>query len=106
MAAVRPVRPVLPPSDTPEALSTKVVVVDVPSIAPTLVPTASAISAPLILGSFPSLSSRSALEATPIKVPRVSNRSTNKKANMMTKKSNEKNLLKSMCIKVGARRGI
>ena len=47
------VSPVLPPSDTPDALSTNVVVVDVPITAPTVVATASAISAPLILGSFP-----------------------------------------------------
>ena len=39
---------VLHPSDTPEALSTKVVVVEVPRIAPTVVATASARSAPLI----------------------------------------------------------
>ena len=48
IAVVTAVRPVLPPSDTPEALSTKVVVVEVPRIAPTVVATASARSAPLI----------------------------------------------------------
>ena len=47
------VKPVLPPSETPDALSTKVVVVDVPSTAPAVVATASAINAPLILGNLP-----------------------------------------------------
>ena len=42
--------------------------------------------APLILGSFPSLSSISALDATPISVPSVSNISTNRNANMMVYK--------------------
>ena len=46
MAVVTAVSPVLPPSDTPEALSTKVVVVDVPRTAPAVVATASARRAP------------------------------------------------------------
>ena len=62
IAVVTDVRPVLPPSDTPDALSTNVVVVDVPRTAPAVVAIASARSAPLIRGSFPSLSSISALE--------------------------------------------
>ena len=78
------VRPVLPPAATPDALSTNVVTVDVPSTAPEVVATASAINAPLIFGSFPSLSSISALVATPISVPSVSKISTNKKANTTT----------------------
>ena len=45
---VRAVRPVRPPSATPEALSTKVVTVEVPHMAPTVVPTASESRAPLI----------------------------------------------------------
>ena len=40
------VRPVRPPSATPEALSTKVVVVEVPNTAPTEVAIASESSAP------------------------------------------------------------
>lgn len=76
------VSPVLPPSDTPDALSTNVVVVDVPITAPTVVATASAISAPLILGSFPFSSSMSAFADTPISVPIVSNKSTNRNANI------------------------
>ena len=101
-AETREVRPVRPPSATPEALSTNVVTVEVPHIAPTVVPTASERRAPLIFGSLPSLSSMSALEATPIRVPRVSNISTNKNANMITIKSSEKTPAKSIFIKVGA----
>ena len=101
-AATREVRPVRPPSATPEALSTKVVTVEVPQTAPTVVPTASERSAPLIFGSLPSLSSISALEATPIRVPSVSNISTNRNANMMTTKSSENTMEKSIFIKVGA----
>ena len=95
MAATREVSPVRPPSATPEALSTKVVTVEVPHIAPTVVPTASERRAPLIFGSLPSLSSMSALEATPINVPSVSNISTNRNANMMTTKSSVKTMEKS-----------
>ena len=46
-AVTTAVRPVLPPAVTPEALSTKVVVVDVPNNAPTLVAIASDSSAGL-----------------------------------------------------------
>ena len=45
MAVVKLVTPERPPTFTPEALSTYVVTVDVPSIAPTVVPMASAIKA-------------------------------------------------------------
>ena len=100
------VRPVLPPSDTPEALSTKVVVVEVPRRAPTVVPTASAISAPLMFGSLPSLSSMSALEATPIRVPRVSNISTNRNANTMTMNWLNGIAVKFSLQKIGARLGM
>jgi len=58
------VSPVLPPSATPDALSTNVVTVDVPSIAPTVVPIESAKRACLALGKFPSLSNISAFDAT------------------------------------------
>ena len=106
IAVVTDVRPVLPPSDTPDALSTKVVVVDVPRTAPAVVAIASARSAPLIRGSFPSLSSISALEETPTSVPIVSKRSTNKNANKITMKSSEKIPLKSSLQKIGDRLGI
>ena len=53
-ATVTAVRPVLPPSATPEALSTNVVTVDVPRTAPSVVPIASARRASLQLGIDPS----------------------------------------------------
>ena len=95
-----------PPSVTPEALSTNVVVVEVPSTAPTVVATASAISAPLILGSFPSLSSMPAFVDTPIRVPSVSKRSTKRNANTTTTNSSENTFLKSSFPNTGARLGI
>lgn len=88
-------RPVLPPSATPAELSTKVVVVEVPSTAPALVAIASAKRASLMRGSLPSLSSISALFAQPIKVPRVSKISTNRKENTMAIKSKILSPLKS-----------
>ena len=87
---VTAVRPVLPPSVTPDALSTNVVVVVVPKTAPTVVATASARRAPLICGSFPFSSNISALDDTPINVPIVSNISTNRNAKITTIKSTEK----------------
>ena len=102
IAATMAVRPVRPPSATPEALSTKVVVVEVPNTAPTEVAIASESSAPRMRGSLPSLSSISALEATPIRVPNVSNRSTNRNANTTARKSKEAIFEKSSFINVGA----
>lgn len=106
IAVVRDVKPVRPPSVTPEALSTNVVVVEVPSTAPTVVATASAISAPLILGSFPSLSSMPAFVDTPIRVPSVSKRSTKRNANTTTTNSSENTFLKSSFPNTGARLGL
>ena len=106
IAVVTAVRPVRPPSETPEALSTKVVVVEVPRTAPAQVATASAISAPLMRGSFPFLSSMFALEDTPIRVPMVSNISTNRNANMITKNSPVFRMEKSSFPKIGARLGM
>ena len=106
MAATREVSPVRPPSATPEALSTKVVTVEEQHLAPTVVPTASERRAPLMFGSLPSLSSISALEATPINVPSVSNISTNRNANIMTTKSSVKTMEKSIFINVGAMLGM
>ena len=80
-AAVIEVRPVLPPAATPAEDSTNVVVVEVPRTAPAVVATASARSAGFICGSLPFSSSISAFEHTPIRVPKVSKRSTNRKAN-------------------------
>ena len=78
---VSAVRPVRPPTATPEADSTNVVMVEVPITAPTVVPMASAMSAGLMPGRRPSSSSISALVATPMSVPRVSKISTNRKEN-------------------------
>ena len=96
-------RPVRAPSAMPEEDSTKVVMVEVPSTAPTVVPMASARSAPLMRGSLPSLSSISALDAQPIRVPSVSKISTKRKEKTTTRKLTESTLLKSIFIKVGAR---
>lgn len=85
----RDARPVLPPCSTPLALSTKVVIVDVPSIAPAVVPRASAIRACLALGRCPFLSSIPALLVTPTSVPTVSKKSTKKKVNTTIQKSSE-----------------
>ena len=100
------VSPVRPPTPTPAELSTKVVTVEVPSTAPAVVATESAKRAPLIFGRRPSLSSISALEATPIRVPKVSNKSTNMKVITIVTKFRVAMALKSICMKVGARLGI
>ena len=96
------VRPVRPPSAIPEADSTNVVIVEVPRHAPHIVPIASERRAPLIPGSFPSSSRSSALDAQPIRVPSVSNMSTNRNANITTMKSTLRTLLKSSLNSVGA----
>ena len=57
-----------------------------PKTAPADVAIASAISAGRIFGNLPSLSSISAFVATPIRVPRVSNKSTNRNEKMITMK--------------------
>ena len=81
-AVDREVNPVRPPSATPLADSTKVVMVDVPKRAPQTVPMASDKRALLTPGRFPSLSIKSALVATPVRVPTVSKISTKRKVNM------------------------
>lgn len=101
-AVARAVRPVLPPSATPDELSTKVVIVDVPSRAPTVVPTASLIRALLASGRLPFSSSIFALVATPVRVPRVSKISTNKNENNTENISKEKILEKSNLKATGA----
>ena len=74
--------------------------------APAEVASASDSSAPLILGSLPSLSSISALAATPISVPSVSNMSTNRNASIMVIKSGLKMPEKSSLPNVGMIEGI
>ena len=85
-AVTSAVSPVLPPANTPAEDSTNVVVVDVPNTAPALVAIASAISADLILGNLPFSSNTLAFVFTPISVPNVSNKSTNKNENTTTMK--------------------
>ena len=75
------VRPLRPPSPTPEVLSIKVTMVLVPSMAPTVVPMASTRKACFRQGIFPSLSTIPALVITPTSVPMVSNISTKRKVN-------------------------
>ena len=87
-AVVIAVRPVLPPAATPAEDSTNVVVVEVPNTAPPVVAIASASRAGFIAGSLPSLSSIFAFVLTPMSVPSVSNRSTNRKENITTMKLN------------------
>ena len=104
-AVTADVKPVRPPSATPEALSTNVVVVEVPSMAPAVVATASAISAPLMRGSFPSLSRYPAFVETPISVPRVSKRSTNRNENTTVTNSSENIFEKSNLKNIGDNEG-
>ena len=86
-AVVIAVRPVLPPALTPEADSTKVVIVDVPKMAPAVVAMASDNNTGLIFSSLPFSSSIFAFEATPIIVPNVSKISTKRNANTITIRS-------------------
>ena len=65
MATVTEVRPVRPPADTPVADSTKVVQVDVPSMAPSTVAVESAIIHLSRLMGSPFSSSISASDAVP-----------------------------------------
>ena len=84
-AAVMAVRPVRAPTATPAALSTYVVVVEVPRMAPTDVAIASAERALEARGSVPSLAMNPPLNDTPINVPSVSKKSTKKKASKQIK---------------------
>src|SRR5699024_7535689 len=101
-AVERAVRPVLPPSATPDELSTKVVTVDVPTRAPIVVPTASAIRALPTSGRLPFSSSIFAFVATPVSVPSVSKISTNKNENNTENISSENTLEKSNFKATGA----
>ena len=81
------VRPVRPPSATPVELSTKVVIVEVPKTAPTVVPIASDIKASEVLGIVPSSFIMLDFPAQAIKVPTVLNISTYKRVSVMIIKS-------------------
>jgi hypothetical protein len=79
--------PERPPWATPAALSTYVVVVDVPRTAPIVVAIQSAVKACFILGLFPFSSVIFALVQTPTRVPTVSNISIKKKVKTTTSMS-------------------
>ena len=81
IATVNDVRPVRPPSATPDALSTYVVVVLVPKMAPNTVAMASAIRTFLTPGMVPSGLMALAFFDTPITVPMVSNISMKRNVN-------------------------
>ena len=82
-AMTNDVRPVRPPSETPEALSIYVVVVLVPHMAPATVATASAMSTLLMPSTLPSLSTIPDFTDTPTTVPIVSNMSMKRNVNTM-----------------------
>ncbi len=105
VAVERAVKPVRPPTATPEALSTYEVTVLVPRMAPKAVPSASANSAFLICGKLPSLSVNPIFEATPSNVPIVSNRFTNRKVNTTISISGVNMLCHSNCRKIGEMSG-
>ena len=105
IATVNDVRPVRPPSATPDALSTYVVVVLVPQIAPHTVATASAIRTFFTPGMVPSGFIALAFFDTPITVPIVSNISMKRNVNTTISISHERMLWNSNLQKMGATEG-
>ena len=101
-AVEKAVIPVRPPSAIPAELSTKVVTVDVPNAAPTLVAMASAIMAPLMFFTLPASSIISVFAAAPINVPMVLKMSMKTSTKIVRIMSPLNTLLKSICKKVGA----
>ena len=81
---VQAVKPVLPPTSTPEVDSTKEVTVEVPKAAPATVPTASATSARSTFSNSPFSFTRPMRFATATSVPAVSKKSTNRKEKITT----------------------
>ena len=94
-AVVTDVRPVRPPSATPAVLSTKLVIVDVPSAAPTTVPIASESSASFTFLMSPFLSFKLLCSAMPMSVPIVSKISTKRKVKNTVKNFSESTVEKS-----------
>ena len=82
---VTAVKPVRPPTSTPEVDSTKEVTVEVPIAAPTTVPTESANNARSTFSNSPSSFTRPVRLPTATKVPAVSKKSTNKNEKIATK---------------------
>ena len=101
-ATTNAVNPERPPWATPAALSTYVVVVEVPSIAPHVVAIESAMKACLILAILPFSSTMFALVQTPTRVPTVSNISMKRNVNTTTSISRVKILSHSNWQKIGA----
>ena len=101
-ATTNAVSPERPPCATPDALSTYVVVVEVPKHAPTVVAIASAINASFKRSILPFSSTKLAFVQTPIKVPTVSNISINRKVNTTTAISSVKIFSHSNWQKIGA----
>ena len=81
---VTAVKPVRPPTPTPEVDSTKLVTVEVPKAAPATVPIASDNKALSPFSSSPFLFTSQILFPIEIKVPAVSKKSTNKKEKRIT----------------------
>src|SRR5574344_12352 len=103
-ATVNEVTPERPPTATPDALSTKVLTVLVPRIAPITVPMASVAKASLAFGILPS-TIMCALVHTPINVPRVSNISINNSVNTAIAISVDNTCEKSNFMNVGSTDG-
>lgn len=99
---VKAVSPVLPPSAIPAELSTNVVMVEVPSVAPSVVPIASDIRASFDRGILPFLSNILACFAAPISVPSVLNRSINARRSIITIISGLSSALKSNLKNIGS----
>ena len=82
--SITAVKPVLPPTSTPEVDSTNDVTVEVPAIEPITVPIESANKARSTFSRFPVSSTKFALLHTATKVPAVSKKSTNNNEKMAT----------------------
>src|SRR5574344_420572 len=104
-AMEKEVRPERPPSLTPAADSTYVVVVEAPTHAPAVVAMASAKRALFTPGILPSSLIMPALPITPIRVPMVSNRSMKRKVITTISISRLRILCHSNCMQIGETSG-
>lgn len=100
-AVTAEVNPERPPTATPAVLSITVVTVEVPNIAPIVVPMESANNAYFIRGIFPLESVNPAFMEVPNKVPKVSNISMRVRVVMIIIMSKEKIEEKSNFMKTG-----
>ena len=101
IAAENAVRPVRPPAPTPDALSTYVVVVEVPRQAPQTVAMESAMNILSMPSTLSPLVMRPALWDTPMMVPIVSNISMNRNVRTTTSISQDNTFEKSNLQKMG-----